>query len=109
MLCTDDTHHVPSIWAQPMEDSIPNQGFLEALVKMDTQMVLPSGCYGRAARHSGLAKKHFIDKRVGVIAEDYRGNGGGVLFHFDKEKSEEVQILDDTEKGSGGFGSMRKN
>lgn len=103
MLCTEDTHHVPSIWAQPMEkDSMwlcftclleharaLTRGVLEeALVKMDTQMVLPSGCYGRAAPHSGLAKKHFIDKRVGVISEDCRGNDGGVLFHFDKEKSE---------------------
>lgn len=50
----------------------PNQGVLEeALVKMDTQMVLPSGCSETAAPHSGLAKKHFIDKRVGVIGEDY--------------------------------------
>ena len=22
MLCTEDTHHVPRIWAQPMEDSM---------------------------------------------------------------------------------------
>lgn len=87
----------PSLWRTACDSALlllgacqsPNQGFLEeALVKMDTQMVLPSGCYGRAAPHSGLAKKHFIDKRVGVIAEDYRGNGGGVLLHFDKEKSE---------------------
>ncbi|XDA73358.1 hypothetical protein R6Z07_021119 [Ovis aries] len=98
----------------------------KVLVKTDIQIALPSGCYGRVAPHSGLAAKHFIDVGAGVIDEDYRGNVGVVLFNFDKEKfevknsdqtaqlicerifypeTEEVQILDDTERGSGGFGS----
>ncbi|XP_074249755.1 deoxyuridine 5'-triphosphate nucleotidohydrolase, mitochondrial isoform X2 [Saimiri boliviensis] len=87
----------------------------KALVKTDIQIALPSGCYGRVA---------------GVIDEDYRGNVGVVLFNFGKEKFEvkkgdriaqlicerifypeieEVQALDDTERGSGGFGSTGKN
>uniref|UniRef100_A0A2K6BBA4 Deoxyuridine 5'-triphosphate nucleotidohydrolase n=1 Tax=Macaca nemestrina TaxID=9545 RepID=A0A2K6BBA4_MACNE len=74
--------------------------------------------------------KHFIDVGAGVIDEDYRGNVGGVLFNFGKEKFEvkkcdriaqlicerifypeieEVQALDDTERGSGGFGSTGKD
>ncbi|XP_014404291.1 PREDICTED: deoxyuridine 5'-triphosphate nucleotidohydrolase, mitochondrial isoform X2 [Myotis brandtii] len=82
------------------------------------------------APRSGLAAKHFIDVGAGVIDEDYRGNLGVVLFNFGKEKFEvkkgdriaqlicerifypeieEVQALDDTERGSGGFGSTGKN
>ncbi|XP_011783960.1 PREDICTED: deoxyuridine 5'-triphosphate nucleotidohydrolase, mitochondrial isoform X2 [Colobus angolensis palliatus] len=102
----------------------------KALVKTDIQIALPSGCYGRVAPRSGLAAKHFIDVGAGVIDEDYRGNVGVVLFNFGKEKFEvkkgdriaqlicerifhpeieEVQALDDTERGSGGFGSTGKN
>ncbi|XP_048190229.1 deoxyuridine 5'-triphosphate nucleotidohydrolase, mitochondrial-like [Perognathus longimembris pacificus] len=102
----------------------------KALVKTDIQIALPSGCYGRVAPRSGLATKHFIDVRAGVIDEDYRGNVGVILFNFGKEKFEvkkgdriaqlicerifypeieEVQVLDDTERGSGGFGSTGKN
>ncbi|XP_030887615.1 deoxyuridine 5'-triphosphate nucleotidohydrolase, mitochondrial isoform X1 [Leptonychotes weddellii] len=102
----------------------------KALVKTDIQVALPSGCYGRVAPRSGLAAKYFIDVGAGVIDEDYRGNVGVVLFNFGKEKFqvkkgdriaqlicerifypeiEEVQVLDDTERGSGGFGSTGKN
>ncbi|XP_059558188.1 deoxyuridine 5'-triphosphate nucleotidohydrolase, mitochondrial isoform X2 [Myotis daubentonii] len=102
----------------------------KTLVKTDIQIALPSGCYGRVAPRSGLAAKHFIDVGAGVVDEDYRGNLGVVLFNFGKEKFEvkkgdriaqlicerifypeieEVQVLDDTERGSGGFGSTGKN
>ncbi|XP_035889142.1 deoxyuridine 5'-triphosphate nucleotidohydrolase, mitochondrial isoform X6 [Phyllostomus discolor] len=102
----------------------------KALVKTDIQIALPAGCYGRVAPRSGLAAKHFIDVGAGVIDEDYRGNIGVVLFNFGKEKFEvkkgdriaqliceriyypeieEVQGLDDTERGAGGFGSTGKN
>ncbi|XP_031227605.1 deoxyuridine 5'-triphosphate nucleotidohydrolase, mitochondrial [Mastomys coucha] len=102
----------------------------KAVVKTDIQVAVPSGCYGRVAPRSGLAVKHFIDVGAGVIDEDYRGNVGVVLFNFGKEKFEvkkgdriaqlicervfypdleEVQALDDTERGSGGFGSTGKN
>ncbi|NXF18640.1 DUT protein, partial [Rhodinocichla rosea] len=87
----------------------------KAVVKTDIQIALPSGCYGRVA---------------GVIDEDYRGNVGVVLFNFGKEtfevkkgdriaqliceriyypELEEVETLDDTERGEGGFGSTGKN
>lgn len=102
----------------------------KAIVKTDIQIAVPSGCYGRVAPRSGLAVKHFIDVGAGVIDEDYRGNVGVVLFNFGKEKFEvkkgdriaqlicerifypdleEVKTLDDTERGSGGFGSTGKN
>ncbi|NXJ73445.1 DUT protein, partial [Trogon melanurus] len=102
----------------------------KAVVKTDIQIALPSGCYGRVAPRSGLAAKHFIDVGAGVIDEDYRGNVGVVLFNFSKEnfevkkgdriaqlicericypELEEVQALDDTERGEGGFGSTGTN
>ncbi|NXF77212.1 DUT protein, partial [Sclerurus mexicanus] len=102
----------------------------KAVVKTDIQIALPSGCYGRVAPRSGLAAKHFIDVGAGVIDEDYRGNIGVVLFNFGKEtfevkkgdriaqliceriyypELEEVEALDDTERGEGGFGSTGKN
>ncbi|NXO48033.1 DUT protein, partial [Aramus guarauna] len=102
----------------------------KAVVKTDIQIALPSGCYGRVAPRSGLAAKYFIDVGAGVIDEDYRGNVGVVLFNFGKEnfevkkgdriaqliceriyypELEEVQALDDTERGEGGFGSTGKN
>ncbi|XP_074150532.1 deoxyuridine 5'-triphosphate nucleotidohydrolase, mitochondrial isoform X1 [Sminthopsis crassicaudata] len=102
----------------------------KALVKTDIQISLPPGCYGRVAPRSGLAAKHFIDVGAGVIDEDYRGNVGVVLFNFGKEtfevkkgdriaqlicervfypELEEVQGLDDTERGAGGFGSTGQN
>ncbi|XP_066492189.1 deoxyuridine 5'-triphosphate nucleotidohydrolase, mitochondrial [Tiliqua scincoides] len=107
---------------------IPAAG--KAVVKTDIQIALPPGCYGRIAPRSGLAAKHFIDVGAGVIDEDYRGNVGVVLFNFGKEPFkvnkgdriaqliceriyypdlEEMQVLDDTERGSGGFGSTGKN
>uniref|UniRef100_A0A6I8RCA4 Deoxyuridine 5'-triphosphate nucleotidohydrolase n=1 Tax=Xenopus tropicalis TaxID=8364 RepID=A0A6I8RCA4_XENTR len=85
------------------------------VVKTDIQISVPTGCYGRVA---------------GVIDEDYRGNVGVVLFNFGKEafevkkgdrvaqlicerilypELEEVQALDDTERGAGGFGSTGQN
>nr|XP_044988826.1 deoxyuridine 5'-triphosphate nucleotidohydrolase, mitochondrial-like [Jaculus jaculus] len=102
----------------------------KAIVKTDIQIAVPPGCYGRVAPRSGLAVKHFIDVGAGVIDEDYRGNVGVVLFNFGKEKFEvkqgdriaqlicerifypeieEVQVLNDTERGLGGFGSTGKN
>ncbi|XP_070264028.1 deoxyuridine 5'-triphosphate nucleotidohydrolase-like [Myotis yumanensis] len=52
------------------------------------QKALPSGCYGRAAPHSGLAAKHFIDIGAVVIGdEDYRGNIGAVMFSLGEEKT----------------------
>ncbi|XP_054858757.1 deoxyuridine 5'-triphosphate nucleotidohydrolase, mitochondrial isoform X2 [Eublepharis macularius] len=110
------------------DSEIPPLG--KAVVKTDIQISLPSGCYGRVAPRSGLAANHFIDVGAGVIDEDYRGNVGVVLFNFGKEtfkvkrgdriaqliceriyypELEEVQVLDDTERGSGGFGSTGKN
>ncbi|XP_050543865.1 deoxyuridine 5'-triphosphate nucleotidohydrolase-like [Daktulosphaira vitifoliae] len=96
------------------------------LVKTDIQIKVPHGTYGRIAPRSGLAWKNFIDVGAGVIDEDYRGNVGVVLFNHSDEDFNiqpgdriaqlicekisypelmELDTLDDTERGVGGFGS----
>ena len=87
---------------------------------------IPTGLYARIAPRSGLALKRFIDVGAGVVDGDYRGEVGVILFNhgdqdfkvkmgdriaqlilekIDTPPVEEVQGLDDTVRGSGGFGS----
>lgn len=96
------------------------------LCKTDLQLSIPEGCYGRIAPRSGLALQHGIDVGAGVIDRDYRGNVGVLLFNFGKEPFnvkkgdriaqlicekilfvdlKEEETLDETERGTGGFGS----
>ncbi|KAI8352574.1 dUTP diphosphatase [Mortierella sp. GBAus27b] len=96
------------------------------VVPTDLKIALPEGTYGRVAPRSGLAVKHFIDVGAGVVDADYRGELGIVLFNFGEKEfaikegdriaqlviekihmcdAEEVEDLDTTERGSGGFGS----
>ncbi|XP_059472891.1 deoxyuridine 5'-triphosphate nucleotidohydrolase [Neocloeon triangulifer] len=103
---------------------VPARG--KYLVKTDLQVEVPPGCYGRVAPRSGLALKNFIDVGAGVVDADYRGNLGVVLFnHADEEfkvsKGDriaqlicerciipeilEVKSLEETARGSAGFGS----
>ncbi|XP_059145974.1 deoxyuridine 5'-triphosphate nucleotidohydrolase-like [Physella acuta] len=108
--------------------TVPARG--KEIVKTDIQIALPEGCYGRVAPRSGLAAKNFIDVGAGVIDQDYRGNVGVVLFNFSDtdfivKKGDrvaqlicekiympvlrELPTLDNTDRGSGGFGSTGKN
>ncbi|XP_051172691.1 deoxyuridine 5'-triphosphate nucleotidohydrolase [Leptopilina boulardi] len=103
---------------------IPAKG--KELVKTDLQIAVPEGTYGRVAPRSGLAWKNHVDVGAGVIDQDYRGNVGVVIFnHGDQELKvqpgdrvaqlicekieypilEELNSLDNTERGEGGFGS----
>lgn len=98
----------------------------KALIKTNLAIKIPDGHYGRMAPRSGLASKHFIDVGAGVIDPDYRGEVFVLLFnHNDQdfyvkagdriaqliiEKCslplvEEVNELDQTERGEGAFGS----
>lgn len=82
--------------------------------------------YGRVAPRSGLAVKHFLDVGAGVIDCDYRGAVGVVMFNFSDKDFQvtqgdriaqliiekiamldviQVEDLDDTDRGAGGFGS----
>ncbi|KDR07209.1 deoxyuridine 5'-triphosphate nucleotidohydrolase [Zootermopsis nevadensis] len=104
--------------------TVPARG--KVLIKTDLQIKLPPGCYGQIAPRSGLALKHHIDVGAGVVDEDYRGNLGVVLFnHSDQPFNvshgdriaqlicqkiyypvlQEVEELDETERGKNGFGS----
>jgi dUTP pyrophosphatase len=102
----------------------------KALVKTDIAVAIPEGHYGRVAPRSGLAWKHHIDCGAGVIDRDYRGNVGVILFNLAKQEFKikqgdriaqlilekistppvvEVEDLDKTDRGSGGFGSTGRN
>lgn len=103
---------------------VPAHG--KALVPTDISIAVPVGTYGRVAPRSGLAHKHFINVGAGVIDADYRGPLGVILINhssvdFPVKIGDRiaqlilevirtpsvvvVDTLDDTQRGSGGFGS----
>eukprot|EP00201_Polytomella_parva_P008713 CAMPEP_0175051230 /NCGR_PEP_ID=MMETSP0052_2-20121109/7678_1 /TAXON_ID=51329 ORGANISM="Polytomella parva, Strain SAG 63-3" /NCGR_SAMPLE_ID=MMETSP0052_2 /ASSEMBLY_ACC=CAM_ASM_000194 /LENGTH=176 /DNA_ID=CAMNT_0016315479 /DNA_START=92 /DNA_END=622 /DNA_ORIENTATION=- len=103
---------------------VPARG--KAIVPTGISIVVPPGTYGRVAPRSGLAVKNFIDTGAGVIDEDYRGPVGVVLFNHSEQdfivkrgdrvaqlvieristpEVVEVNELDDTTRGAGGYGS----
>ncbi|PHT29080.1 Deoxyuridine 5'-triphosphate nucleotidohydrolase [Capsicum baccatum] len=107
-----------------VETKVPAKG--KALVPTDLSIAVPQGTYARIAPRSGLAWKHSIDVGAGVIDADYRGPVGVVLFNHSEvdfevkagdriaqlivqkivtPDVEEVDDLDSTVRGSGGFGS----
>lgn len=97
------------------------------LIKTGLKIAVPAGYYGRIAPRSGLAYKKGLDVLAGVIDADYRGEVGVILINlgeedveikkgeaiaqiiFEKihesEEMEEVEELNDTERGAGGYGS----
>ncbi|WVO13585.1 hypothetical protein L204_101206 [Cryptococcus depauperatus] len=106
------------------ETVIPAQG--KVLVDLQLSIAVPEGTYGRIAPRSGLASKHSIDTGAGVIDADYRGPVKVLLFNFSQQDFivnkgdriaqlileriilapiQEVDDLDATTRGSGGFGS----
>uniref|UniRef100_A0A0E0KH91 Deoxyuridine 5'-triphosphate nucleotidohydrolase n=1 Tax=Oryza punctata TaxID=4537 RepID=A0A0E0KH91_ORYPU len=106
------------------ETVVPARG--KAMVPTDLSIAIPEGTYARIAPRSGLALKHSIDVGAGVIDADYRGPVGVILFnHSDTDfavkpgdriaqmiievivtpEVAEVEDLDATLRGEGGFGS----
>ncbi|KAI3782379.1 hypothetical protein L2E82_12424 [Cichorium intybus] len=106
------------------ETKVPARG--KALVPTDLSIAVPEGTYARIAPRSGLAWKHSIDVGAGVIDADYRGPVGVILFNHSDTDFEvktgdriaqliiekiitpevmEVDDLDSTVRGAGGFGS----
>jgi dUTP pyrophosphatase len=103
---------------------IPAHG--KALVDTQISIAVPPGTYGRVAPRSGLASKFMIDTGAGVVDADYRGIVFALLFNlsdtdFQVEEGDriaqliiekihtpdvqEVQDLEETIRGAGGFGS----
>lgn len=102
-----------------------------AMVNIGISISIPIDCYGRIAPRSGLAVKNGIQVLAGVIDSSYRGEIKVVLFNSSNEdftveigdriaqiiferiynpalELVGVDDLDDTERGSGGFGSSGK-
>lgn len=90
---------------------------------------VPSDCYARIAPRSGLAYKYGIDVFAGVIDSDYTGEVKVILMNNGDEPFKvnigeriaqiifekiftndlvEVEELNSTQRGSGGFGSTGK-
>jgi dUTP pyrophosphatase len=104
--------------------TIPAGG--RVLVPTGISISIPKNTYFRIAPRSGLAYKSGIDVLAGVIDSDYRGEikvllinlskdvfsiargdriAQGILELIDIPEVIEVESLDDTDRGSGGFGS----
>lgn len=96
------------------------------LAKTGLAVAITPGHYGRIAPRSGLAMKHGLDVLSGVIDSDYRGEIGCLLYNTGDEPIhlpaqtkmcqliiEKIELptavwiddLDETVRGSGGFGS----
>ena len=97
-----------------------------ALLSTGIAVVLPPGVYGRVAPRSSLALKYGIQVGAGVIDPDYTGEVKVILFNhghadFEVNKGDriaqlilekcdtpevvEIGLLEETERGAGGFGS----
>jgi len=99
-----------------------------AVIKTGLFIALPQGYEAQVRPRSGLAAKHGISvlNSPGTIDADYRGEIGVILVNLSNEdftvndgdriaqmviaayahtKWDEVNVLDETERGKGGFGS----
>ena len=98
-----------------------------ALIPTGLYMAIPEGYEGQVRARSGLALKHGISlaNGIGTIDSDYRGEIGVILVNlsnkeyminrgdrvaqltiikYEKIKLDEVELLDETQRGIGGFG-----
>jgi dUTP pyrophosphatase len=108
-----------------VEDTVIPAGE-RALVRTGLSVAIPRGYYGRVAPRSGLATEHGVNVLAGVIDSDYRGeiicvliNHGREIVHLEAGRrvaqlvlesiitpqAEWTDRLDETDRGSGGFGS----
>ncbi|MGY0393900.1 MULTISPECIES: dUTP diphosphatase [unclassified Fusobacterium] len=107
-------------------------GSLErVLIPTGIKMAIPEGYEVQVRPRSGLALKHGISmaNAIGTIDSDYRGDIGVILINLSKDEYviqpqerigqlvlnkvaqmefEIVDVLDETERGAGGFGHTGK-
>ena len=99
-----------------------------AMVPTGLYIALPDGAEAQVRPRSGLAAKYGISvlNAPGTVEADYRGEVKGILVNlsnepftvnpgervaqmvvarYEKVEWEEVEILDETDRGEGGFGS----
>lgn len=109
-------------------DDITLKTLERAIVPTGFAMALPAGYEAQIRARSGLAAKHGIGlvNGIGTIDADYRGEVGVILVNLSAEPFtitrgmriaqmviapytqvtfDEVETLDDTARGTGGFGS----
>lgn len=115
-----------------LEEPIVLQSLERKLIPTGLFLELPAGFEAQVRPRSGLAFKHGISvlNSPGTIDADYRGEIGVILVNLSKDEFivqdgeriaqlviakhevanwEEVEELDDTSRGAGGFGSTGKN
>ena len=100
-----------------------------AFIKSGVSIQLPEGYEAQVRSRSGLNKNHGIVCITGTIDSDYRGDIGIILYNLSREPYiihpgdfiaqlvispviqadwQEVDHLDETDRGEGGFGSTGK-
>lgn len=100
-----------------------------AKIPTNIHIQLPEGYEAQVRGRSGLAFKYDIVAHLGTIDSDYRGPIGVKLFNlsdvdfvikpgeriaqlviakYERVEWDEVAVLDETERGEGGFGSTGK-
>ena len=111
-----------------LSDSVTLKPLERAIIKTGLFIALPEGYEAQIRPRSGLAAKFGITvlNAPGTIDADYRGEIGVILVNLSNEnftindgdrvaqmviaeyshtKWDEVDVLDDTKRGKGGFGS----
>jgi dUTP pyrophosphatase len=129
-LPTRGSEHAIGIDLYALDDVLVPYGDV-ARARTGIAVAIPNGYYGRIAPRSGLASKQGIDVLAGVIDADYRGELIVLLTHHSMSADihrlkageriaqlilERADIptmvvtdqLDETVRGSGGFGSSGK-
>ena len=114
-----------------IEESITLQPLQRAMVPTGLYIALPEGTEAQIRPRSGLAAKHGITvlNTPGTIDADYRGEIKVILVNLSNEEFvinpgeriaqmvvaryeqvewDAVEVLDETERGAGGFGSTGK-
>ncbi|MGB5213514.1 MAG: dUTP diphosphatase [Anderseniella sp.] len=118
--------------AVPADDPIVLEAGARALIETGFAMALPPGFEAQIRPRSGLAIKHGITclNTPGTIDADYRGEIKVILINLGEHRFTinrgdriaqmvvapvvqatimQVDVLDDTGRGAGGFGSTGKN